>query len=64
MERESGYYWVKVFEPSLQEPEDFKQYNGWEVAFYRPDIGWQRIWDMEDYQDGELLKIDENKLTT
>ncbi len=59
MKRESGYYWIKFPD---SEKTDSSLENGWEVAYFRNEIGWFSIWDGGTYKDDEIKEINEIKL--
>ena len=56
MNRENGYYWIRLSERSLKDtiPE-------WEVAYYDEE-GWYSIWDGGTYSDEEVMEIDEKRI--
>lgn len=60
--RESGYYWVKVSEPSINDETNTE--DGWEVCYFlnAEDGGWYSIWDGGTYQDDELSDINKVKI--
>jgi len=55
MERETGYYWIKISEDRMGD-------DNFEIAFYERGVGWYSIWDGGPYKDNEIMIINEERI--